>query len=99
VSQFTYCFAECHYAECHYAECRYAEYRYAECCYSECRYAECRYAECRYAECRYAECRSAKIFPFMQFKFQISVKHEIFFFTWTREAINFLLCVVQTFVQ
>jgi hypothetical protein len=40
VSQFMYCYAECHYAECHYAECGYAE----------CRYAECRYAECRDAD-------------------------------------------------
>jgi hypothetical protein len=37
VSQFIYCYAECHYAVCRYAECNYAE----------CHYAKCRYAECR----------------------------------------------------
>ncbi len=37
VSQFIYCYAECHFAECRYAECHYAECRGA---YAECHYAE-----------------------------------------------------------
>jgi hypothetical protein len=52
VSNFIYCYAECHYAGCRYAECRL---------YTECRrYTEChRYAECGYTQCHSVKCRRA----------------------------------------
>ncbi len=42
VSDFIYCYSDCHYDDCHNDDCHYDDCHYDDCHYDDCRYAECR---------------------------------------------------------